>query len=85
MPCPYESRTNELSLRSVVRLLPFERKVVVVVRFRNGANTFDNRLPVIASILAVKNIAVRGAGEKGITTVPDVHRHAFDIGADVFG
>jgi hypothetical protein len=85
MPCPFELRTNELSLRSVVRLLRFERQVVVVVRLRNGANTFDDRLPMIASILAVKNIAIGGAGENRIAAVPDVHRHAFDIGADVLG
>jgi len=85
MPCPYESQTNNRQCRSVVRFLSFEREIVIVVRFRYRTDAFDNRFPMLALVLAVKNIAVRRSGEKSITTVPHVHRHTFDIGTYVFG
>lgn len=69
----------------MMRFLSFERQVVIVMRFRYRADAFDDSLPVLAPILAVKNIAVRRAGENSITTVPHIHRHAFDIGTYVFG
>ena len=69
----------------MVCFLPFERQVVVVVRLRNRTDAFDNGLPVLAPILAVKNIAVRRSGENSITTVPHIHRHTFDVGTYVIG
>ena len=68
-----------------MRRLLVERQVDVVVRFGNRADALDDRLPVIAFVLAVKNIAVGGAGEDRIAAVPYVHRHALDVGADVIG
>ena len=68
-----------------MRFLSFERQVVIVMRFRYRADAFDDSLPVLAPILAVKNIAVRRSGENSITTVPHIHRHTFDVGTYVFG
>src|SRR5690242_11868405 len=68
-----------------MRFLSFERQVVIVMRFRYRADAFDDSLPVLAPILAVKNVAVRGPGEKSVAAVPHIHRHTFDIGTDVFG
>ena len=71
--------------RLVMRFLSFQRQILVMMRLGNRADTFDDRLPVISFIVAVENIPIRGAGENCIAAVPHVHRHAFDIGADMIG
>ncbi len=71
--------------RLVVRFLLLQSQVVIMVRFRHRSDAFDDRLPVISLIVAVEDIAIGGAGEDRVATVPGVHRHTFDIGADVIG
>ena len=56
-----------------------------MMRLGNRADAFDDRLPVLALVVTVKNIAVGGAGEDRVTAVPRVHRHAFDVGANMLG
>ena len=67
-----------------MRGLFLQRQIDVMVRLGDRTDAFDDRLPVLAFVLAVKDIAVGGAGEDRVAAVPDVHRHAFDVGADVF-
>ena len=55
------------------------------MRLGNRADAFDDRLPVISLIITIENIAVGGAGEDGVTTVPHIHRHCFDVGSDMVG
>src|SRR5437867_1876792 len=69
----------------MTHLLSFQREVVIMVRLGDRADALDDRLPVIAFILAVEDIAVRGAGEDRVAAVPRIHRHAFDVGANMFG
>src|SRR5881296_1007602 len=71
--------------RLVVRFLPLQREIAVMMRLGNRPDALDDRLPVIAFILAVEDIAVRGAGEDRVAAVPRIHRHAFDVGANMFG
>lgn len=66
-----------------MRFLPLQREIAVMMRLRNRADAFDDRLPVISLIITVENIAVGGAGEDRVAAVPRVHRHAFDVGADM--
>ncbi len=69
----------------MTRFLSLKRQIVVMVRLGNRADALDDRLPVIAFIVAVEDIAVRGAGEDRVAAIPHIHRHAFDVGANMFG
>src|SRR5262245_30957944 len=69
--------------RLVMCFLSFERQVVIMMRLGHRADALDDRLPVIAFVVAVENIAVRGAGENCVAAVPRVHRHAFNVGANM--
>ena len=63
--------------------LSFQRQIDVMVRLRHRADAFDDRLPVLPFIIAVENISIGRAGENRVAAIPDIHRHAFDIAADV--
>ena len=68
----------------MMRRLPLQRQIDVVVRLGHRPDAFNNSRPVLAFIFAVKHIAVRRAGEHRVTAVPRVHRHGFDVSADMF-
>src|SRR5258705_13841912 len=68
-----------------MRGLFVQREIAVMMRLRNRADTFDDRLPVLALIVAIENISIRSAGKDRVAAVPHVHRHALDIGADMVG
>lgn len=68
-----------------MRGLFVQRQIDVMVRFGNRTDAFDDRLPVLALVFAVEDVSIRRAGEDRIAAVPRVHRHAFDVGADVLG
>ena len=68
-----------------MRFLPLQRQILIMVRLGHRSDAFDDRLPVLAFVLAVKDIAVRGAGENSVPAVPDIHRHTLDVSADVIG
>ena len=66
-----------------MRRLSFERQIDVVVRLGDGPDAFNNGPPVLAFVIAIKHVAVRRAGKDRIAAVPHIHRHAFDVGADM--
>src|SRR5207244_12885275 len=63
--------------------LLFYRLVMVVVRLGDRSNASNYGLPMISLIVAVENIAIRGAGEESAAAVPNIHCHTFDIGTNV--
>ena len=69
----------------MMRFLSLQRQILIVMRLGHRSDAFDDRLPVLAFVLAVKHIAVSGAGENSVPTVPDIHRHTFNVSADVIG
>ena len=56
-----------------------------MVRLGDRPDSFDNRLPVLSLVIAVKDISISGPGEDSVAAVPSIHRHAFDVGADMIG
>src|SRR5436190_12192332 len=56
---------------------------MVVVRLGDRSNASNYGLPMISLIVAVENIAIRGAGEESVAAVPNIHCHTFDIGTNV--
>ena len=68
-----------------MRCLFVQGQIDVMVRLGDRSNSFNNRLPVISLIITVKDISVRCSGEERIATVPSIHRHTFDVGADMIG
>src|SRR2546427_9975053 len=56
---------------------------MVVVRLGDRSNAWIYGCPMISLIVAVENIAIRGAGEESVAAVPNIHCHTFDIGTNV--
>ena len=69
----------------MMRSLFVQRQIDVMVRLGDRPDSFDNRLPVLSLVIAVKDISIGGPGEDSVAAVPSIHRHAFDVGPDMIG